>query len=51
MIFPYCVSPLCLARTHVDYQVKDDVAVVRINDPNSKVHTCFIFGQCHVLLV
>lgn len=28
-----------LARTHVNYELKDDVAVVRINDPNSKVNT------------
>ncbi|KAK3522688.1 hypothetical protein QTP86_029536, partial [Hemibagrus guttatus] len=26
-------------RTHVKYEIKDDVAVVRINDPNSKVNT------------
>lgn len=31
------MSTLCLARTHVDYEVKDDVAVVRMNAPNSKV--------------
>uniref|UniRef100_A0A671PGD9 Trifunctional enzyme subunit alpha, mitochondrial n=1 Tax=Sinocyclocheilus anshuiensis TaxID=1608454 RepID=A0A671PGD9_9TELE len=28
-----------LARTHVSYEVKDNVAVVRINDPTSKVNT------------
>ncbi len=28
---------LFLARTHVNYEVKGDVAVVRLNDPNSKV--------------
>ncbi|KAF0876299.1 ECHA enzyme, partial [Crocuta crocuta] len=28
-----------LARTHVNYGVKGDVAVVRINSPNSKVNT------------
>ncbi|KAJ8342149.1 hypothetical protein SKAU_G00320770 [Synaphobranchus kaupii] len=33
------VSPAMLVRTHVNYEVKDDVAVVRINDPNSKVNT------------
>ncbi|XP_023682312.1 hydroxyacyl-CoA dehydrogenase trifunctional multienzyme complex subunit alpha a [Paramormyrops kingsleyae] len=27
------------ARTYVNYEVKDDVAVIRINDPNSKVNT------------
>lgn len=25
------------ARTHVSYEVKGDVAVVRVNDPNAKV--------------
>lgn len=33
------ISFLFLARTHVNYEVKDDVAVIRINDPNSKVWT------------
>uniref|UniRef100_A0A6I8Q5H6 Trifunctional enzyme subunit alpha, mitochondrial n=1 Tax=Xenopus tropicalis TaxID=8364 RepID=A0A6I8Q5H6_XENTR len=28
-----------LARTHVNYEIKDDVAVVRFNTPNSKVNT------------
>uniref|UniRef100_A0AAY3ZU22 enoyl-CoA hydratase n=1 Tax=Denticeps clupeoides TaxID=299321 RepID=A0AAY3ZU22_9TELE len=28
-----------LARTHVSYEIKDDVAIIRINDPNSKVNT------------
>ncbi|XP_062407566.1 hydroxyacyl-CoA dehydrogenase trifunctional multienzyme complex subunit alpha a isoform X2 [Sardina pilchardus] len=32
-------SAAMLARTHVNYEVKDDVAVVRINDPSSKVNT------------
>ncbi|KAL2082596.1 hypothetical protein ACEWY4_022414 [Coilia grayii] len=32
-------SAAMLARTHVNYELKDDVAVVRINDPNSKVNT------------
>ncbi|OCT79153.1 hypothetical protein XELAEV_18030252mg [Xenopus laevis] len=27
------------ARTHVNYEIKDDVAVVRFNTPNSKVNT------------
>jgi hypothetical protein len=26
-----------LARTHINYGVKGDVAVIRINSPNSKV--------------
>ncbi|XP_076872638.1 hydroxyacyl-CoA dehydrogenase trifunctional multienzyme complex subunit alpha a [Brachyhypopomus gauderio] len=33
------VSAALLARTHVNYELKDDVAVVRINDPSSKVNT------------
>ncbi|XP_060769799.1 hydroxyacyl-CoA dehydrogenase trifunctional multienzyme complex subunit alpha a [Neoarius graeffei] len=33
------VSAALLARTHVKYEIKDDVAVVRINDPTSKVNT------------
>uniref|UniRef100_A0A8C9Z082 Trifunctional enzyme subunit alpha, mitochondrial n=1 Tax=Sander lucioperca TaxID=283035 RepID=A0A8C9Z082_SANLU len=36
---------LFLARTHVNYEVKDDVAVIRINDPNSKVNTLSIQMQ------
>ncbi|KAI4875255.1 hypothetical protein NFI96_019079, partial [Prochilodus magdalenae] len=27
------------ARTHVNYELKDDVAVIRINDPTAKVNT------------
>uniref|UniRef100_A0A8C2ZUA7 enoyl-CoA hydratase n=1 Tax=Cyclopterus lumpus TaxID=8103 RepID=A0A8C2ZUA7_CYCLU len=34
-----------LAQTHVSYEVKGDVAVVRINDPNSKVNTLSIQMQ------
>uniref|UniRef100_A0A7N6BJK6 Trifunctional enzyme subunit alpha, mitochondrial n=1 Tax=Anabas testudineus TaxID=64144 RepID=A0A7N6BJK6_ANATE len=34
-----------LSRTHVNYEVKGDVAVVRINDPNSKVNTLSIKMQ------
>uniref|UniRef100_A0A7N8WNX9 Trifunctional enzyme subunit alpha, mitochondrial n=1 Tax=Mastacembelus armatus TaxID=205130 RepID=A0A7N8WNX9_9TELE len=30
---------LFTARTHVNYEVKDDVAVIRLNDPNHKVNT------------
>ncbi|XP_053498359.1 hydroxyacyl-CoA dehydrogenase trifunctional multienzyme complex subunit alpha a [Ictalurus furcatus] len=33
------VSAALLARTHVNYDIKGDVAVVRINDPTSKVNT------------
>ncbi|MCI4395700.1 hypothetical protein PGIGA_G00195030 [Pangasianodon gigas] len=35
----FSVSAALLARTHVNYEIKDDVAVVRINDPTSKVNT------------
>ncbi|XP_078797375.1 hydroxyacyl-CoA dehydrogenase trifunctional multienzyme complex subunit alpha b isoform X1 [Oryzias latipes] len=35
----FSLAPAMLARTHVNYEIKDDVAVVRINDPNSKVNT------------
>uniref|UniRef100_A0A4W6C012 Trifunctional enzyme subunit alpha, mitochondrial n=1 Tax=Lates calcarifer TaxID=8187 RepID=A0A4W6C012_LATCA len=34
-----------LARTHVNYEVKGDVAVVRINDPSSKVNTLSVQMQ------
>ncbi|XP_018429900.1 PREDICTED: trifunctional enzyme subunit alpha, mitochondrial-like [Nanorana parkeri] len=33
------VSSAMLSRTHVSYEVKQDVAVVRFNTPNSKVNT------------
>uniref|UniRef100_A0A4W6BXG4 enoyl-CoA hydratase n=1 Tax=Lates calcarifer TaxID=8187 RepID=A0A4W6BXG4_LATCA len=36
---------LLLARTHVNYEVKGDVAVVRINDPSSKVNTLSVQMQ------
>ncbi|XP_053444170.1 trifunctional enzyme subunit alpha, mitochondrial [Nycticebus coucang] len=32
-------SSALLARTHINYGVKGDVAVIRINSPNSKVNT------------
>ncbi|XP_059516359.1 trifunctional enzyme subunit alpha, mitochondrial [Myotis daubentonii] len=32
-------SSALLARTHINYGIKDDVAVIRINSPNSKVNT------------
>uniref|UniRef100_A0A3Q3RF39 Trifunctional enzyme subunit alpha, mitochondrial n=1 Tax=Mastacembelus armatus TaxID=205130 RepID=A0A3Q3RF39_9TELE len=35
----FSVAPAMLARTHVNYEVKDDVAVIRLNDPNHKVNT------------
>ncbi|XP_072301504.1 hydroxyacyl-CoA dehydrogenase trifunctional multienzyme complex subunit alpha a [Eucyclogobius newberryi] len=33
------VTSTLAARTHVSYELKDDVAVVRLNDPTSKVNT------------
>ncbi|XP_071777440.2 trifunctional enzyme subunit alpha, mitochondrial [Centroberyx gerrardi] len=33
------------ARTHVSYELKDDVAVVRLNDPTSKVNTLSVQMQ------
>ncbi|XP_048830307.1 trifunctional enzyme subunit alpha, mitochondrial-like [Brienomyrus brachyistius] len=41
-------SSALYARTHVNYEVKDDVAVVRINDPNSKVNTLSIQMQAEM---
>ncbi|KAK1333230.1 hypothetical protein QTO34_006770 [Cnephaeus nilssonii] len=32
-------SSALLARAHINYGIKDDVAVIRINSPNSKVNT------------
>ncbi|XP_036406347.1 hydroxyacyl-CoA dehydrogenase trifunctional multienzyme complex subunit alpha a [Megalops cyprinoides] len=41
----FTVSSAMLERTHVNYEVKDNVAVVRINDPNSKVNTLSVQMQ------
>ncbi|XP_043998525.1 hydroxyacyl-CoA dehydrogenase trifunctional multienzyme complex subunit alpha b [Gambusia affinis] len=41
----FSVAPAMLARTHVSYEVKNDVAVIRINDPNSKVNTLSVQMQ------
>ncbi|XP_022066173.2 hydroxyacyl-CoA dehydrogenase trifunctional multienzyme complex subunit alpha b isoform X1 [Acanthochromis polyacanthus] len=35
----FSVMTAMQARTHVNYEVKDDVAVIRVNDPSSKVNT------------
>ncbi|XP_068194504.1 hydroxyacyl-CoA dehydrogenase trifunctional multienzyme complex subunit alpha b [Antennarius striatus] len=52
--YPLCTGGTCrtfsvasamLARTHVSYEVKGDVAVVRMNDPNSKVNTLSVQFQ------
>ncbi|XP_077443508.1 hydroxyacyl-CoA dehydrogenase trifunctional multienzyme complex subunit alpha a [Stigmatopora argus] len=39
------VSSLLAARTHVSYELKDDVAVIRLNDPASKVNTLSVQMQ------
>ncbi|XP_053317278.1 trifunctional enzyme subunit alpha, mitochondrial isoform X2 [Spea bombifrons] len=36
---PLSMSSAVLTRTHVSYELKNDVAVVRFNTPNSKVNT------------
>lgn len=41
----FSVAPAMLVRTHVNYEVKEDVAVIRINDPNSKVNTLSVQMQ------
>uniref|UniRef100_A0A8C7TC96 enoyl-CoA hydratase n=1 Tax=Oncorhynchus mykiss TaxID=8022 RepID=A0A8C7TC96_ONCMY len=40
-----------LARTHVNYEVKEDVAVIRMNDPNSKVNTLSVRMQNEMIEV
>ncbi|KAG8431957.1 hypothetical protein GDO86_018955 [Hymenochirus boettgeri] len=35
----FSMSSALLTRTHVNYEIKDDVAVVRFNSPDSKVNT------------
>ncbi|XP_077601326.1 hydroxyacyl-CoA dehydrogenase trifunctional multienzyme complex subunit alpha a [Stigmatopora nigra] len=39
------VSSLLAGRTHVSYELKDDVAVIRLNDPASKVNTLSVQMQ------
>uniref|UniRef100_A0A673YH94 Trifunctional enzyme subunit alpha, mitochondrial n=1 Tax=Salmo trutta TaxID=8032 RepID=A0A673YH94_SALTR len=39
------------ARTHVSYEVKEDVAVIRMNDPNSKVNTLSVRMQNEMIEV
>ncbi|XP_043917547.1 trifunctional enzyme subunit alpha, mitochondrial [Protopterus annectens] len=41
----FTVSSVMLTRTHVNYDVKGDVAVVRFNTPNSKVNTLSVTLQ------
>uniref|UniRef100_A0A674EK80 enoyl-CoA hydratase n=1 Tax=Salmo trutta TaxID=8032 RepID=A0A674EK80_SALTR len=39
------------ARTHVNYEVKEDVAVIRMNDPTSKVNTLSVQMQNEMIEV
>ncbi|XP_055028669.2 trifunctional enzyme subunit alpha, mitochondrial [Misgurnus anguillicaudatus] len=39
------IASCMMARTNVNYEIKGDVAVVRINDPNSKVNTLSVQMQ------
>ncbi|XP_056624566.1 hydroxyacyl-CoA dehydrogenase trifunctional multienzyme complex subunit alpha b [Triplophysa dalaica] len=39
------IASSMMARTHVHYEIKGDVAVVRLNDPNSKVNTLSVQMQ------
>ncbi|XP_034555577.1 hydroxyacyl-CoA dehydrogenase trifunctional multienzyme complex subunit alpha a [Notolabrus celidotus] len=39
------MSSSLAARTHVSYELKDDVAVVRLNDPTAKVNTLSVQMQ------
>ncbi|XP_057679172.1 hydroxyacyl-CoA dehydrogenase trifunctional multienzyme complex subunit alpha a [Corythoichthys intestinalis] len=39
------MSSLLAARTHISYELKDDVAVIRLNDPASKVNTLSVQMQ------
>ncbi|KAL4630574.1 trifunctional enzyme subunit alpha, mitochondrial-like [Arapaima gigas] len=41
----FTISSVMSAWSHVNYEVKDDVAVIRINDPNSKVNTLSVQMQ------
>ncbi|XP_029903502.1 hydroxyacyl-CoA dehydrogenase trifunctional multienzyme complex subunit alpha a [Myripristis murdjan] len=42
------VSSSVAARTHVSYELKDDVAVIRLNDPTSKVNTLSVQMQAEL---
>ncbi|XP_017549976.1 hydroxyacyl-CoA dehydrogenase trifunctional multienzyme complex subunit alpha b [Pygocentrus nattereri] len=41
----FSVTSSLMARTHVNYEIKGDVAVIRINDPTSKVNTLSVHMQ------
>ncbi|XP_052001291.1 hydroxyacyl-CoA dehydrogenase trifunctional multienzyme complex subunit alpha b [Xyrauchen texanus] len=47
----FTVASCMMARTHVNYEIKGDVAVIRINDPNSKVNTLSIQMQNEMIEV
>lgn len=42
-----CLFDISSARTHVNYEVKGDVAVIRVNDPNAKVIVVFATTLIH----
>uniref|UniRef100_A0A8C7RQM4 Trifunctional enzyme subunit alpha, mitochondrial n=1 Tax=Oncorhynchus mykiss TaxID=8022 RepID=A0A8C7RQM4_ONCMY len=45
------MSYLFSSRTHVNYEVKEDVAVIRMNDPTSKVNTLSVQMQNEMIEV
>uniref|UniRef100_A0A8K9UXK4 Trifunctional enzyme subunit alpha, mitochondrial n=1 Tax=Oncorhynchus mykiss TaxID=8022 RepID=A0A8K9UXK4_ONCMY len=47
----FSVALAMSARTHVNYEVKEDVAVIRMNDPNSKVNTLSVRMQNEMIEV
>uniref|UniRef100_A0A8C8IZQ5 enoyl-CoA hydratase n=1 Tax=Oncorhynchus tshawytscha TaxID=74940 RepID=A0A8C8IZQ5_ONCTS len=47
----FSVAPAMSARTHVNYEVKEDVAVIRMNDPTSKVNTLSVQMQNEMIEV
>ncbi|XP_006625919.2 trifunctional enzyme subunit alpha, mitochondrial [Lepisosteus oculatus] len=47
----FTVSSAMLVRTHVNYEVKGDVAVIRVNDPNSKVNALSVQMQSELTQV
>uniref|UniRef100_A0A8C7RNH2 enoyl-CoA hydratase n=1 Tax=Oncorhynchus mykiss TaxID=8022 RepID=A0A8C7RNH2_ONCMY len=47
----YDILSICTARTHVNYEVKEDVAVIRMNDPTSKVNTLSVQMQNEMIEV
>ncbi|XP_060790125.1 hydroxyacyl-CoA dehydrogenase trifunctional multienzyme complex subunit alpha b [Neoarius graeffei] len=47
----FSVASFLMARTYVNYEVKGDVAVIRISDPNSKVNTLSVTMQKEMIEV